>query len=138
MPALGIELAADVADTDSMEVAAETSAGPLELDVRQVGGATVVALAGSGETWNSTYTPVPLAAFLADFARLPEAEAAQLSTRVLGEWAASPESAPPKRPPGPRALAAFAPAAVITCVTLLAIGVIVYIAVRVLIAAATA
>jgi hypothetical protein len=121
-----------------MEFVAETSAGPLELELRQVGGATVVALGGTGDMWNSAYTPVPLAAFLADFARLPELEAVMLSERVLGDWQTSPESAPPKTRASARLLAAFAPAIVVTCVTLLAVGTIVYIAVRALLGAATA
>jgi hypothetical protein len=122
-----------------MEVAAETSAGPLELEVRQVGGVTVVALAGSGETWNSTYTPVSLASFLADFAKLPESEAEALSKRVLNEWNASPESAPPtKRSAAPRAVAAFVPALVLVCLTVFAFGAIVYVVVRALLTAFTA
>jgi hypothetical protein len=121
-----------------MQLVAETSAGPLDLELRQVGGATVVAL-GTGDTWNSAYTPVPLAAFLADFARLPASEAEALSERVLRDWQASPESAPPtKRSAGPRALASLTPALVLTCVTVLACGVIAYIAVRALLASATA
>ena len=121
-----------------MEFAAATSAGPLELEVRQVGGATVVALGSTGDTWNSAYTPVPLAAFLADFARLPAAEADTLSKRVLEDWEASPESAPStKRTTAPRVAAAFAPGLVLVLLSVFAFGAIVYFVVRALLLAAT-
>ena len=114
-----------------MELVAETSAGPLPLELRQVGGATVVALAGTGDTWNSAYTPVPLASFLADFARLPDAEAQALSARVLSDWEESPESAPPrKRSSVGKAAPIFAPTLVLTAVLVVAFGTIVYFVVR--------
>jgi hypothetical protein len=122
-----------------MELVAETSAGPLELELRQVGGATVVALARTGDTWNSTYTPLSLASFLADCATLPTAEAEDVSKRVLSEWDASPESAPPRRrAQGRKMIAAFAPAFAVVVATLLVVGIIVYVVVRALVAAAIA
>ena len=114
-----------------MELVAETSAGPLPLELRQVGGATVVALGGTGDTWNSTYTPVPLASFLADFAHLPEAEAEALSARVLSDWEESPESAPPKkRSSVGKAAPIIAPGLVLTLLLVVVFGAIVYFVVR--------
>jgi hypothetical protein len=55
----------------------------------------LVRVGSTNDTWNSTYTPVPLSAFLAEFARLPETEAAEISERVLADWEASDESAGP-------------------------------------------
>jgi hypothetical protein len=121
-----------------MEFVAETSAGPLELELRQVGGATVVALGGTGDTWNSAYTPVPLAAFLADFARLPDLEAQMISERVLGDWDASPESLlPKKRAAGRRVAATIGPSLVLAVVFVVALGGIVYFLARALMLAAT-
>ena len=121
-----------------MELSTETSAGPLQLELRQVGGATVVALAGTSDTWNSLYTPVSLASFLADFARLPDAEAEAVSQRVLGDWEASPESAPStKRTTAQRVAAAFAPGLVLVLLSVFAFGTIVYVVVRALLLAAT-
>jgi hypothetical protein len=132
-----MKLGGSVADTRTMELVTETSAGPLELLVRQVGGATSVQLA-TGDTWNSMYTPVPLAAFLADFARLPDAEAEQLSKRVLNEWEASPESEPPtKRTTARKGIAPFGPSVVLVFLTVAAFGAIVYFVVRSLLMATT-
>src|SRR5688572_24340954 len=110
-----------------MELVAETSAGPLQLELRQVGGATVVALGGTDDKWNSTYTPVPLALFLADFARLPEAEAEALSARVLGDWEDSPENAPPRKRSSVRKAAPIvAPSLILTALFVVAFGAIAY------------
>src|SRR5687767_3740809 len=97
-----------------MKFAAETSAGPLELEVTQLSGGMLVRIASTNDTWNSTYTPVPLSAFLAEFARLPETEAAEISERVLADWEVSGESTSPRlRTQSRKVLAAGMPAAVL-------------------------
>lgn len=122
-----------------MRFAAETSAGPLELEVTQLGGGMLVRLTATGDSWNSTYTPGPLSSFLAEFAGLPDAEAEEISNRVHADWDASPESAEPRPRSEVRRMAAGAlPAAtlvVLVVLTLVALGVLVYLFVRSLLGA---
>jgi hypothetical protein len=114
-----------------MKFAAQTSAGPLELELSKVGDGLLARLEPTGDSWNSTYTPVPLSSFLAEFARLPDAEAEQIAERVLGDWQASPASkAPTMRTQAPRAVAAFGPALLLVFLTVLAFGVIAYAVLR--------
>jgi hypothetical protein len=72
-----------------------------------------VRIASTGDTWNSKYTleDIPLSTFLADFARIPEHEALEISERVFEQWARSGErSEPSVRTEAPKAVAALAPA----------------------------
>lgn len=122
-----------------MKLAAETSAGPLELEVTQLSGGMLVRLVSTGDTWNSTYTPVPLSSFLVEFAGLPDAEAQEISDRILVDWQASGEgSAASRRSKGPKAAAAALPVVVLVVLvvlTLFALGVLVYLFVRSLLGA---
>lgn len=122
-----------------MKFAAETSAGPLELEVTQLSGGMLVRLVSTGDTWNSTYTPVPLASFLVEFAGVQDAEAQEISARVLVDWKASGESsAASRRSEGPKAAAAGLPVVilvVLVVLTLLALGAGVYLFARSLLGA---
>lgn len=122
-----------------MKFAAETSAGPLELDVTQLSGGMLVRLVSTGDTWNSTYTPVSLSSFLVEFAGLPDAEAQVISARVLVDWEASGEgSAARRRSKGPKAAAAALPVVILVVLfmlVLVALGVLVYLFVRSLLGA---
>jgi hypothetical protein len=114
-----------------MKFAAQTSAGPLELDLARVGDGLLVRMESTGDTWNETYTPVSLASFLVEFARVSQGEAEAISEQLLGEWKASPESrAPATRGQLPKAAAAAAPALVLIILTIAVFGVITYLVVR--------
>jgi hypothetical protein len=119
-----------------MQFAAETSAGPLDLDLTRVGDSVLVRIEATGDTWNSAYTPGPLAAFLVEFAGVPDTEAAAISEQALGEWEADPGSrAPRSRRQVPKAAAAAGPALVLMALTVLTFGVIAYVVIRSLLGA---
>jgi hypothetical protein len=94
-----------------MNYTAQTSAGPLELEIEQLGGSMVVRVTSTGDTWNSQYTPDALKQFLAAFADLPDPEAAEVAEGVLAAWAEGGQGrGPTLRSEAPKVVAAFAPA----------------------------
>jgi hypothetical protein len=96
-----------------LKYVSDTSVGPLDLELSQVGGSMLVRIASTGETWNSRYTveDLPLSAFLVTFARLPQQEAIEISERVFEEWARSEaQSEPSVRSEVPKAIAVVGPA----------------------------
>jgi hypothetical protein len=106
-----------------LKYVSDTSMGPIDLELSQVGGSMLVRLASTGETWNSRYTveDLPLSAFLVTFARLPEQEAIEISER-FEEWARSgAQSEPSVRSEVPKAIAVVGPAVGLVLLVVLAL-----------------
>jgi hypothetical protein len=119
-----------------LKYVAETSLGPLELELSQVGGSMLVRLVSTGDTWNSRYTleDLPLSAFLVTFARLTEPEAIGISEQVFAEWARSADEVEPSvRSEMPRAIAFIAPGVgLLLLMVLVLLTIFVYVALKVL------
>jgi hypothetical protein len=107
-----------------LKYVADTTMGPLELELSQAGGSMLVRLTSTGDTWNSRYTleDLPLSAFLVTFAGLPEPEAIAVSEQVFAEWARSgPQSEPSVRREVPKAIAVVGPAVGLILLVVLAL-----------------
>lgn len=114
----------------ALKYTADTSVGPLELEVTELSGEMLVRIPSTNETWNSTYTPVSLTSFLAEFAGVPEAEAVQISKQLTAAWESREGSSPSLQSEAPKVLLSAMPVAALVLLMLFAFGVLAFVFLR--------